>query len=143
MSFERPSKDREILALSVRQPWAHYIAHHRKDIENRSRHTNYRGYFLIHASSTITKAEEEAFLKLNKEIKVNINDLNFGGIVGWGYIAESCTFSSSRWFSGPRGWCIDKAGELDYMPCKGRLGFFPVSDEIYEAIIPKIGRYRK
>jgi hypothetical protein len=35
--------------LSVRQPWANLIVHGIKDVENRTRKTNYRGRILIHA----------------------------------------------------------------------------------------------
>ncbi|MDA3812364.1 MAG: ASCH domain-containing protein [Spirochaetaceae bacterium] len=36
-------------ALSVRQPWANLIVHGIKDVENRSRRTNFRGRILIHS----------------------------------------------------------------------------------------------
>lgn len=36
--------------LSVRQPYASLLVKGRKDVENRSRRTNYRGLVLIHAS---------------------------------------------------------------------------------------------
>lgn len=36
-------------ALTVRQPWAWAILHAGKRIENRTRRTNYRGRFYIHA----------------------------------------------------------------------------------------------
>jgi len=36
--------------LSVKNPWAYLIIHYGKDIENRSRKTNYRGRIGIHAS---------------------------------------------------------------------------------------------
>ena len=42
--------------LSVKQPWAWLICAGYKDIENRTRKTNYRGRILIHASKT--KLEE-------------------------------------------------------------------------------------
>ena len=37
-------------ALSIRQPWAHFIAAGIKGVENRSTLKNFRGEFLIHAS---------------------------------------------------------------------------------------------
>ncbi len=40
-------------ALSVRQPWANAIFMAGKDVENRSRRTDYRGPLLIHASRHI------------------------------------------------------------------------------------------
>jgi hypothetical protein len=37
--------------LSIRQPWAYLITQGYKNIENRGWPTNYRGQFLVHASS--------------------------------------------------------------------------------------------
>ena len=39
--------------LSVRQPYANLIVKGYKDVENRSRRTNYRGLLLIHASAKV------------------------------------------------------------------------------------------
>jgi hypothetical protein len=36
--------------LSVKNPWAYLIFHERKDVENRTYPTNFRGELLIHAS---------------------------------------------------------------------------------------------
>lgn len=41
-------------ALTVRQPWADLLVSGAKDVENRSRKTNYRGPLLIHVSLTKT-----------------------------------------------------------------------------------------
>lgn len=44
-------------ALSIRQPWAWAIVHAGKRVENRSRNTNIRGHFLIHAAKECTAKE--------------------------------------------------------------------------------------
>jgi len=51
--------------LSVRQPWANAIFIAGKDVDNRSRHTDYRGPLLIHASRRIDwqAARQEGPLK--------------------------------------------------------------------------------
>src|SRR5260370_39438199 len=41
----------EMRALTVRQPWAHMIAHCGKATENRGRQTHYRGLLAIHAGA--------------------------------------------------------------------------------------------
>jgi hypothetical protein len=41
-----------VKALSLRQPWAWLVAAGLKDVENRTRWTNYRGRFYIHASKS-------------------------------------------------------------------------------------------
>ena len=40
-------------AVSVRQPWAHFVAHGLKSIEVRSWDPGYRGKLLIHASKKL------------------------------------------------------------------------------------------
>ena len=40
-------------ALTVRQPWAWAIVHAGKRIENRTRRTNFRGRFYIHAGLAV------------------------------------------------------------------------------------------
>ena len=47
--------------LSVRQPWAYLICSGLKDVENRSRRTNYRGKILIHAPAKFDGQGEECF----------------------------------------------------------------------------------
>lgn len=42
--------------LTVRQPWAHAIMHLGKDVENRSKATDYRGPLAIHAGLTLDQA---------------------------------------------------------------------------------------
>jgi hypothetical protein len=44
--------------LSVKNPWAFLIIHYGKNIENRTRKTNYRGRIAIHAS---LKSDEGAY----------------------------------------------------------------------------------
>lgn len=46
-------------ALTVKNPWAWSIINAGKDVENRSKPTNYRGQLYIHAAKTL--ADDEAF----------------------------------------------------------------------------------
>ncbi len=45
-------------ALTVKQPWADWIVSGKKDIENRTWRTSYRGRILIHAAKTIVSDSE-------------------------------------------------------------------------------------
>ena len=76
--------------LSVKNPWAYLIIHYGKDIENRSRKTNYRGCIAIHASQksdmwAYTKPQIDPDLqKIFREIyhkQAEIEKLN-GHIIG-------------------------------------------------------------
>ena len=103
----------DLRALSIRQPWCHHILNSGKDIENRTWRTNFRGPVLIHASK---KAEDPAYCR-----QVNAP---LGGIVGVMEIVDCVDHSDSKWFQDPYGFVIRNAKPLQFIPCKGRLGFF-------------------
>jgi hypothetical protein len=115
-------------ALSIKQPWACLIAAGYKDIENRTWHTYYRGPFYIHApkkpDAVVTLAELVALHHLPIDpAKVT---LRYGGIIGRARIVGCVKDSRSRWFAGPYGLLIRDAEMIDFIPCRGKLGFFPV-----------------
>ena len=118
-------------ALSIRQPWAHLIVHKGKNIENRKWKTNYRGWFLIHASKGMTRQEyadvqefcgdgimgAEALVPPKEE-------LQFGGIIGMAKIVHCVPHHNSPWFMGPFGFWLEEVKPLPFTPCRGALGFF-------------------
>lgn len=100
-------------AISIRQPWAHHILFNGKPVENRSRRTNYRGYILIHAGLTVEDKEY-----------VEKHDVPYGGIVGMVEIVDCVEKLDSPWFRGPFGWVLANPTPLEFLPCKGKQGFF-------------------
>ncbi|MAZ33405.1 MAG: hypothetical protein CMO06_09700 [Thalassospira sp.] len=106
-------------ALSIRQPWAHHIICHGKRVENRTWSTRFRGPVLIHASATFdgTVAERREFIDEHPECQ-------FGGIVGMATIEACVTELDSDWFHGPYGFMLANVKQLEFMSCKGMLGFF-------------------
>lgn len=133
-------------ALSIRQPWCWCILNLHKDVENRSwKPSNpgirFRGRFLIHASSGMTKAEYEDCLDtvLHAERFRTFPDgwkmpsieefkaTMMGGIVGEADIIDVVRgHHPSPWFFGPVGLVIRNAKPLPFRPMKGQLGFFDV-----------------
>ncbi len=123
-----------IPALSIRQPWAWLILNAGKDIENRDWPTNFRGRVLIHASKTCTKAEyEDAYdtaMVINPAILFpTLESLQRGGIVGSVEVIDCVQQSESPWFVGQHGFVLRDPKVLPFIPWKGRLGFFNVSEE--------------
>lgn len=123
------------MALSIRQPWAWAILHAGKDIENRSWSTSFRGPVCIHASKGMTKGEFEEFVECSRQIhRLGLwdkdvwvpppNDLPRGGIVGVAEVTGCVNMSGSPWFFGTWGFVIENARPIDFIPCKGALGFF-------------------
>ena len=131
-------------ALSIRQPWAWAILHLGKDIENRAWAANnparrFRGEFLIHASSGMTRAEYREFLDVLVEITAArpfsstvpvpaFADLPRGGIVGRARVVDVVTHHASPWFFGPLGLVLADVAPLPFRPRKGALGFFEVPE---------------
>ncbi len=103
------------LALSIRQPWAHRILHEGKDVENRSWPTRFRGPVLIHAGKGVDPEDRAEVKRLG---------LPLGGIVGVMEIVGCVNQMDSEWYFGPWGFVIRNARPLDFIPCRGALGFF-------------------
>lgn len=116
-----------MLALSIRQPWAHLIVTGFKDIENRSWNANFRGPFLVHASKTFDQEGMEWLWEQYPELRSwTTAAFSKGGIVGQSEIVDCVTQSNSRWFFGPFGFVLQNSKQLPFRPMPGRLGFFEV-----------------
>jgi len=117
-------------ALSIRQPWCHYILHDGKDVENRDWKTEFRGEVLIHASKGVD-AEDRDFVRLH--------DMPLGGIVGIMEIVDCVTEMDSRWFFGRYGFVIRNARPIPFIPCVGALSFFtPDPTKLYKPKKPYV-----
>jgi hypothetical protein len=135
----------QLRALSIRQPWAWCILHAGKRVENRTWALHnpgrkFRGRFLIHASSGMTRAEyavargfaREAFHKCNDAelVMPDAGTLPRGCIVGVAEVIDCIRFSDHPWFTGRVHWPQDcglllaNVQPLAPIDCKGQLGFF-------------------
>lgn len=117
------------IALSVRQPWAWLIIHGNKDIENRTWETNVVGKIFIHAGKGMSKQEwedayEYARYGVGGIIIPGPDQLRRGGIIGEVEIVDCVDKSNSPWFEGPYGFVLKNPKAIEFMPCKGALGFF-------------------
>jgi hypothetical protein len=115
-------------ALSVRQPYANKIIFDGKDVENRTRRTNFRGTVAIHASIKLHSNAE----KLSKKTK---EEMVCGAIVGIVDVVDCVDEHKSKWFGGPYGYVLKNPRPLKKpIPCKGMLGFWQVPPEIEREI---------
>ncbi|ASS56848.1 ASCH domain-containing protein [Rhizobium leguminosarum] len=127
-----------ILALSVRQPWAHAIVKGWKDIENRKWNTSQRGLVCIHASAFIRSNFDSDLDDYSDVVSERIipgehqapstlmaKDLAFGAIIGVARIVDVTMRHSSPWFFGKYGFVLtDQQILAEPIPVKGALGFF-------------------
>ena len=108
--------------LTVRQPWASLLVTGRKDIENRTWATHYRGPVYILAGKCTPDRQE------CDRLGIEASELPCGGIIGRVILRGCVTASSSPWFSGPIGWQFDEASACELYPFRGALGLGIAAD---------------
>jgi len=120
-------------ALSIRQPWAWLVVHGIKDVENRTRSTEYRGPLLIHAGRHPMTEEDEAWLAeycRGVGIECPQFPLAGGGIAGRVVVADCVRLEElaqhSEWAEGPWCWILENAEVLPFVECVGQRGLFEV-----------------
>jgi len=137
-------------ALSGYAEWFWLMAKNWKDVENRS--WSITRYFkreelpvrvLLHASKTRAGKSDIAFIRaqLNPVRRQEFDAVDWeryrGAIIGEITITNEITMEDwgkpgtySRWFFGTYGFVVEDGDLYDRpVPCKGRLGFFPVELE--------------
>jgi hypothetical protein len=127
---------RNMITLSIRQPWAWLIVHGHKDIENRDWKTPFRGRVLIHAGKAMARSYYDETLGALARAGLlppgipTYEQLPRGGIVGEARIVDCVDASSSPWYiEGSYGFVIREARPLPFYPVNGKLGFFDVRVE--------------
>ncbi len=131
-------KARQLPALTVRQPWASRIIARGKDIENRSRETNYRGWFMIHAGLVIDEAALRDHHQAGREWWEY--DLPLGGIIGLARLAATTRDDPSPWFVGPVGYVLKNPIALPLIKCRGQQSFFKPPPEVYDQVLEALRR---
>lgn len=131
-------------ALSIRQPWAHLIIHHGKDIENRSWHTKLRGRFLVHAAKGMKLLEYNYVVGFLADRGLDIKlppykEMLRGGIIGSVELVDCVDFSGSLWYMGQKGFVLRSPQPLPFVPYKGRLQFFGVPLDVWHPLYPNTG----
>lgn len=123
--------------LSIRQPWAWFIIHGYKPVENRTWKTNFRGRVYVHAGKEF---DHDGFawiwgrrrqLGLSTYIDFELLTADFmegkdlyGGIIGTVDIVNCVTSHPSPWFAGPYGFVLENPQPIEFIPMRGQLGFF-------------------
>ncbi len=120
-------KSESFPCLSVRQPWADLIVDGKKDVENRSWSTNFRGFILIHAPRTVDQASVPRLIQWLGVNAASEYSPVTGGIIGYTEIVDCVTRHSSRFFEGPYGFVLANSQRFPQpIPWRGELGIFAV-----------------
>lgn len=122
-------------ALSMQMPWAWFVIHGHKQIENRTWGTGVRGRIYVHCGAKWDK-QGDIFIRQNnmatleqldaiEEIKKRWGKDSPPGLYGEVDILDTVIFSWDPWFFGPYGFVLANAQAYNHpIPCKGRLSFF-------------------
>ena len=128
--------------LSVRQPYASLLVDGKKDVENRSRRTNFRGTVLIHASAKVHYVvaylnKQNSFTTIDIEIMSQMNEVDednlYGCIIGSVDIVDCVQNHPSEWAEkGQWHWvCANpKVFENPIRKVNGKLGIWEWEGEI-------------
>ncbi|MCW7459585.1 ASCH domain-containing protein [Leptospira bandrabouensis] len=118
--------------LSIQQPYAELIVSGIKDVENRSWPTKFRGEFLIHASKHFDNESFKYLSIYGSHFEgMTKSDFLLGGIVGKSTLIDCVTKENINqynhgWFTGKYGFVLKDSCRVEFIPLKGRLGFFEV-----------------
>lgn len=137
-------------ALSIKQPWLWAITDLDKRIENRKwRPPDYSigERIALHSSKTIEVEGHQAIKDISGQWPPRADQLQCGAIlatarlIGWidvndGYVPSPCLghMIDDKWFFGPIGWLFDDIVKVDPIYCRGSLGLWTISPEIFESL---------
>lgn len=124
-------------ALSLRQPWAWLVVHGKKNIENRSWNTSFRGRFLIHASKGHRREDFDRAARACEVFCHHLppfwsSEFQQGGIIGEATIVDVLPREATTdWkLEGQYGFVLEERRPLEFIPCPGLLNFWTVPDAI-------------
>jgi hypothetical protein len=117
-------------AISIQQPWAWAILHAGKDIENRTWTTRYRGEIAVHATRLQTG------WKLPDGVQPPApTALIQRSVLGVVELVDVVSHSSSRWFTGPRGFVLQNPRLLAKpVGCPGNQNIWELSPAVERAV---------
>lgn len=138
-------------ALSVRQPWAEFIADGRKPLETRSRPTSYRGQLAVHASlrddytGTARTAWEDHWTGQGRpldEAEHAFDALPRGRLVAMTnlvdcqpFLPEQAALAMTPWRPHVFGWSLRDVRRVDsVLPVRGQLGIWEIPASILKEL---------
>jgi ribosomal protein S18 acetylase RimI-like enzyme len=123
-------------ALTIRHPWASALLipePGRKDIENRTWSTSYRGWIAIHAARRVDASARLPMAVQLPEIQIT------GALIGVSLLEDVVSCHPSPWFTGPRGFVLTRPYRLSRpIPVKGRLGVWHLTRDQQRRLVDQL-----
>lgn len=141
------NKIESIKVLNIAQPYAHYVFHSGKNIENRTMATSLRGTIAIYASKTFNAERFE-------DSDVSKDECDFGVILGFVDLVDCITEKDAsgaleEWFNGPYGYVLENPRLLKkpipVSPPKGAITWWNLSGAEVDKCLSQIrlGSYKE
>ena len=118
-------------ALSIKQPWAQLIIIGAKEVENRSRHTSFRGRFAVHVSLKRADYEDVDVEAIPGDLREPMKlawerNASAGRVIGTVELVDCIRDSNSIWaIDDYWHWVLrDPRPYSRPRPAKGRLGWW-------------------
>jgi hypothetical protein len=120
-----------VKALSIKQPWAELIVRGVKDVENRSRPTQFRGRFAVHVSLRKAPYDDVKVDAIPRRLRQPIfqaweANASAGRVLGTVELVDCVWGSDSQWaIEGYWHWVLrDARPYARSVPAKGQLGLW-------------------
>jgi hypothetical protein len=112
-----------VKVLSIKQPWSWLIVNAKKDVENRTWRTHYRGPLYIHAGQGLDLLP---YFVLGIKLP-SPDSLQRGGIIGKVELIDCTAHSKSKWAEpGLIHLVLANPQPVPFFKCRGQLGIFNV-----------------
>lgn len=143
-------------ALSIQQPWAHAIVHLARDVDHRAwaSPTLIGERIAIHASASAPRANYDAYYELVDEspklvrartlpdelpLSAILGTIKIAGVIdAQGRAFGNAYPTETAWYAGGPAFFFDPCSVIAFAEplydVRGRLGFWPVSDELEEKV---------
>ncbi len=117
--------------ITVKQPWAWFLAKGYKPVENRTWYTNYRGPILVQSSKAPKFDFSEAQFLMHhfgipdsEILEPDDPATSTGSIVGITMLTDCVSHHASPFFTGPYGFVMDQARQTEPFEIRGKLNIF-------------------
>lgn len=123
-------------ALTVRQPWATAIRDLGKHFENRTwtpPEAALGRVIAIHAGHSFEEDGAD-WIAARLGVMLTSRTVPLGAIIALARLQQVVEESDDLWFTGPYGWAFADILPLEPLPCRGKLGLWPVPANLYHRI---------
>lgn len=124
-------------ALTILQPYAHFVVTGEKRFENRTWDTRHRGRVAIHAGKSLYQEDIDWVSKVTKT-PFDVDDLEYGAVIGVAELTSVTTRSRNRWFVGPFGFVLQNVRAIRPVPCPGQLRLWTLPPAVEAQVLSRL-----